>query len=139
MLLGLNFPRPEIPYVNEDIMSDLLYERDAVGLMISGSPLQNRREEIQKQGLHRLSELPDMGMEATYAGVVATSKTIVTKKGTRMAFITLYDEATSVEVAMFAEAYDQAYPYLKDGTLVKARIHKNRARDGFTATSISPL
>ena len=139
MLLGLNFPRPEIPYVNEDKMSDLLYERDALGLMISGSPLQNRREEIQKQGLHRLSELPDMSVEATYAGVVATSKTIVTKKGTRMAFVTLYDEATSVEVAMFAEAYDQAYPYLKDGTLVKARIHKNRARDGFTATSISPL
>lgn len=56
-----------------------------------------------------------------------------------MAFLTLYDEETMVEVVLFAETYDQCYSLLKEGTLVKASIYKNRSRDGFCASKVEPL
>ena len=107
--------------------------------MISGSPLASKKDIIKAEKLHRLSELPSLNYEANYAGVVSSVKAVVTKKGTRMAFLTLYDEESVVEVALFAEVYDQAYPLLKEGTLVKASIYKNRSREGYCASRIEAL
>ena len=139
ILLGLDFPRPEIPVVASDRMDDLLSERDTLGLMLSGSPLETKAEEIKKQGLKRLSELPYSKYTQTYAGVVAKCKSVTTKKGTRMAFLTLYDEESIAEVVLFAEVYDKAYPFLKEGTLVKATLYKNRNKEGYACSMVELL
>lgn len=138
-LLNLNFPRPEIPNVESDPLDDLLHEKEALGMMISGSPLDSKADVIAKEGLLRLSTLLETGREGTYAGVVLSSKSIVTKKGQKMAFLTLYDEESVVEVTLFAETYLTAYPLLKEGTLVKVKIRKNYGRDGFTALAVESL
>lgn len=139
ILLALSFPKPEIPMIEGTPNEDLLAERDCLGMMVSGSPLQSKAEEIKAQGLKRLSDLPDATQEGVYAAVVSRCKAVTTKKGTRMAFLTLYDEETMVEVVLFAETYDQCYSLLKEGTLVKASIYKNRSRDGFCASKVEPL
>lgn len=138
-LIELNFPRPELPSVEPTLADDLLKERELLGIMVSGSPLQEKETEIRQQGLFRLKELLSEGKEGLYAAVIQNVKSIVTKKGTRMAFVTLYDEEAIVEVTAFAEVYDAAFPLLKEGTLVKVRIRRNYKRDGFTALSIEAL
>ena len=73
------------------------------------------------------------------AGVVASCKTVRTKKGTKMAFLTLYDEESMVEFALFSETYDKYYPILKEGALVAARVYKNRNREGYCLSSAETL
>ena len=138
-LLELNFPRPELPSVAPTYRDDLKKERELLGLMVSGSPLKEKEDAIAQQGLFRLKELESEGKEGLFAAVVESVKTIVTKKGSRMAFLTLYDEESIVEVTLFAEVYDNAYPMLKEGSIVKVRIKRNYKRDGYTALSVEAL
>ena len=138
MLLGFDFPKPEIPMVREDRMDDLLQEKECLGMMVSGSPLEGKAEIIAKEGIKRLNDLPASN-EGVYAAIVSKSKAIVTKKGSKMAFVSLYDEENLIEVVLFAEAYDRSYPCLKEGTPVKAHIRKNQGRDGYVATLIEYL
>ena len=137
--LGLSFPKPEIPVIASDRTSDLLAEKEALGIMISGSPLDSKEAEIEKKGLKRLSRLLQTGEEGTYAGVLSSVKAIRTKKGSRMAFVTLYDEESVVEAVLFEEDYNRLYPILKDGNLVAAKIRPNRGRDGFALIDIERI
>ena len=138
-LLGLDFPKPEIPYVETDRNADLLEEREVLGLMISGSPLESKAMTLHARGIHRLSELPNATGDMEVAGVVASCKAVRTKKGTRMAFLTLYDEESMIEFALFSEVYDKCYPILKEGALVIARVYKNRNREGYCLADAETL
>ena len=138
-LLGLDFPKPEIPQAETDRASDLLEEKECLGLMISGSPLESKSLTLQARGIHRLSDLPTSVGEIEVAGVVASCKAVRTKKGTKMAFLTLYDEESMVEFALFSETYDKYYPILKEGALVAARVYKNRNREGYCLSSAETL
>ena len=139
ILLALDFPAPEMPSLSDDLGGDLIAERDALGMMISGSPLSGKEKEIASLHLKRLSTLEEATREETYAAVVESAKVVVTKKGTRMCFATLYDEETIVEVVLFSEAYDRSYAALKEGSLVKASIYKNRNREGYCASLVENL
>lgn len=139
VLLGFDFPRPEIPAAEDNRMDSLVAEREALGVMVSGSPLEPKMAEIQAQGLHRLIELPEARREETYVAIVSEARNIVTKKGTRMAFVSLYDETSFVEVALFAEAFEASRLALKEGNIVKAKVYRNRGRDGYCASLIETL
>lgn len=139
ILLGLNFPRPEMPSLSPDPGGDLLFEREALGMMVSGSPLTSKQKEIERLGLKKLAELENNPYEARYAAVVESAKLVVTKKGTRMCFLSLYDEETAVETVLFSETYDRCYPVLKEGALVQVSIYKNHRRDGYCASAVEAL
>lgn len=139
LLLDLSFPKPELPSAPEDKMIDLLAERETLGLMVSGSPLFQKEEEIARLGLHRLAELSNLYGENEYAAVVDSVVVRLTKRGEKMAIVTLYDESRFIEVVLFAEAYNSSYPSLKEGTIVRAKIYKNTKREGYLATQIIAL
>ena len=42
-------------------------------------------------------------------------------------------------MTLVAEVYDNAYPMLKEGSIVKVRIKRNYKRDGYTALSVEAL
>ena len=138
-LLGLDFPKPEIPYAETDRTADLLEEKECLGLMISGSPLESKALILQARGIHRLSDLPSSTGDIEVAGVVASCKAVRTRKGVRMAFLTLYDEESMFEIALFEETYDKYYPILKEGALIIARVYKNRSREGYCLASAETL
>ena len=138
MLLGLDFPKPEIIPVTENKMTDLLNEREALGLMVSGSPL----DELAKgKPYHRLSEIEHSLVPLEVMGIVLKAKAIVTKKGNKMAFLTVYDEETEIEATLFADEYSKAYPHLKEGTAISLLLRKDdyRDRQGYIASNIHPL
>ncbi|MFH5185659.1 DNA polymerase III subunit alpha [Paenibacillus sp. TAB 01] len=82
----------EYPDIRPYTMTQQLeLERELLGLYISGSPLDDYEEvlrELDTDPLHYLQELPDHS-EVIVAGMVLSSKTIVTKKGQPMAFMEL--------------------------------------------------
>ena len=138
-LLEMDFPKPEIPNVEGNRMDDLLAERECLGFMVSGSPLEGKKEIIEEEGLHSLTYAQSIVGATTVAAIVSKAKAIVAKSGKRMAFLTLYDGDAIVEAVCFDEVYDKNLALLQKGSFVKARLSKQRDRDGFRLLEVSPL
>ena len=139
-LLPFEFEEPTLIPIAEDRMYDLLCERDVLGMMVSGSPLESKKEQIESLGLTRLSALGDSPNQGKVVGIVGSSKTILTKKGTRMAFLRLYDESSEAEFILFDKAYNSSYSALKEGNIVSASYEKDRRNEGkYIASSVEVL
>lgn len=98
----------EMPNIVEYSPADLLaQEKEALGLYISGHPLdeyQSAFREIASHNLVELKELPE-GQQVAVGGVIAATKTIITKKGEQMAFSSLEDVAGACELVVFPSVY----------------------------------
>ena len=119
----------KIPDVQEwEEMNRLALEKEALGFYISGHPLDAFRDEISRLavvGTDALSAVAE-GSKICLAGIVRMKKEKLTKKGTRMAFVTLEDLSGSIEVICFPEVYSRCKdilesdkPIFVDGTLKK--------------------
>ncbi len=87
----------------------LTYEKASLGFYITGHPLEKYDHEMERyvtSDLSRLAELPD-GESVRVAGIVQNIKEINTKKGNRMAFITLEDLHGSVEIIVFSDVFKE--------------------------------
>jgi DNA polymerase-3 subunit alpha len=92
--------------VCKDSVTDMLaMEREALGLYISGHPLD---EFDYDDGTLRIDEVSDMpiGSEFKTVGVISEMKEHTDKNGGRMAFITIEDGRDSMEFVIFASAYN---------------------------------
>ena len=95
----------------------IVFEKETIGFYISRHPLSSYQEEIKKHTEADTSLLPKLqnGAEVNICGLVSGLKEIVTKKGDRMAFLTLEDMKGFVEVILFPEVFKMALPYLRTG------------------------
>ncbi|MBD0382776.1 DNA polymerase III subunit alpha [Paenibacillus sedimenti] len=112
---------PDIPPMAQS--RQLEFEKELLGMYISGHPLDAYMEvlaELEADKLHELQELPD-NSEVIVAGMILSNKTIVTKKGQPMAFMELEDRIDKVEVVLFPETWKQAAPLVQKGRLVLVR------------------
>jgi DNA polymerase-3 subunit alpha len=102
------FKLPDVPEWPENIL--LANEKETLGFYITGHPLARFSDDIKRLANSTTSgllEMPD-GSEVRVAGIVASSKEINTKKGERMAFVTLEDLEGFVEVIVFADIFKRA-------------------------------
>jgi DNA polymerase-3 subunit alpha len=107
-------------------MQQLEFERELLGLYLSGHPLDAYEPliaELDADLLHELHDYPD-NSDVLVAGMVLTSKPILTKKGLPMGFVELENRIAKVEVVLFPEVWKQASPLVQKGNalLVKARL-----------------
>ncbi len=102
----------ELPDVEEyDISQILAWEREYLGLYISGHPLISSMEVISRIAnvtTDRLSEKRS-GDVVIVAGIVTSKKQISTKGGQMMAFVQLEDMKGQVEVVVFPRVFEQCY------------------------------
>lgn len=99
---------PDIPEWPENIL--LTNEKEALGFFITGHPLARFSDDMKRLAnatTARLSEMQDR-CEVRVAGIVAATKEINTKKGDRMAFITLEDLDGFAEVIVLPEIFKKA-------------------------------
>jgi DNA polymerase III subunit alpha len=132
---------PEIDEFPENQL--MAFEKETIGFYISRHPLMRHQEEIKrftKEDTSTLSEMPN-GVEVTICGLVSTLKEIVTKKGDRMAFLTLEDLKGFVEVILFPEVFRNASPYLQgaDPLLVRGVLDITEDHVKIKGTEIRPL
>jgi DNA polymerase-3 subunit alpha len=107
----------------------LAYEKESLGFYITGHPLDKHRKELERYAtvdLGRLVELSD-GQEVKVAGIKQSLKEINTKKGDRMAFLTLEDLHGSVELIIFADVFKEAASAISsdDPILVEGVVDSN--------------
>ena len=105
----------ELPDVPEwDEREKLALEKETVGFYITGHPLDNFRQEIMAVADTDLAGLAEWGdnQPVRVGGLIRECKLHKSKKGDPMAFLTLEDTATGVEVVVFPTAYALSAPLL---------------------------
>jgi len=81
----------------------LAWEKELLGLYVSGHPLDQYREAIEKSGMNIAiaKETLKDGAETTFACTIEEAKQIATKKGDLMAFLKVADFTGSLEAVVF--------------------------------------
>lgn len=80
-------------------------EKDTLGLYLSGHPIDQYKEELKQMVTAPLVELAAKNSTQTLAGLVVATRTMKSKRGQDIAFVTLDDRSARVEVGLFGEAY----------------------------------
>ena len=89
----------------------LLAEKETLGLYVSGHPIDDYIKELDQLSSCRLVNLDvRQGGEkktVTLAGLVVDARVVSTKKGTRMALLTLDDKTARLDIKVYDELYEQ--------------------------------
>lgn len=104
---------PDIEEWPENIL--LSFEKEALGFYITGHPLARHSAAIKRFATCETAALPERAdkEEVKICGIVAASRELTTKKGERMAFVTLEDLTGFVEVILFPEVYQSCSELIK--------------------------
>ncbi|GAA3969865.1 DNA polymerase III subunit alpha [Allohahella marinimesophila] len=84
----------------------LAYEKDTLGLYLSGHPFDEYESEARRFARLPISELQPAKDTRKIAGLVVAMRTMKTKRGHLMGFVTLDDRTARIEVAFFGEALE---------------------------------
>lgn len=132
---------PEIPPFTTGQQLEL--ERELLGMYLSGHPLDEYAELLEKSEADRLIDLHEAKdeTECVVAGMVVSERVIVTKKGKPMAFIELEDRIERAEVVLFPEVWKKARPHVSKGALLAIRAKLQQQDEGFKllAHDVAPL
>lgn len=106
-----------VPYDDFDLMEKLENEKNYLGFFVSGHPLDKYRE-VWKNCVKLDLGRPDRfhaDLKATFIGMVTKLRSITTKKGDRMAYITVEDYNGSIEMTIFPKLWGPNEGAIKEG------------------------
>ena len=102
---------PYEPYGKIEEWSDkqrLAGEKDTLGLYVTGHPIDEYEQELRRFVPNRLVDLkPARGNQQKMAGLVIDLRLRKTKRGDTLAFVTLDDRSSRMEVTLFGDSYEQ--------------------------------
>ncbi len=87
----------------------LAWEKELLGLYISGHPLEKFKEKLEKQN-GTLTKIKQEGKDReriTIGGIVEDVKEIITKQNQKMVFVKIADLNDSIEVVVFPKVYQE--------------------------------
>lgn len=94
-------------------------ERETLGLYFSGHPIEEYREHLDRLVDARLCDLkPTSDRNVTVGGLISAIRTMNTRRGDRMAFVTLDDQTARVELAVFSDLYSEKREAIRKDNLV---------------------
>lgn len=123
----------------------LLAEKETLGLYLSGHPIDRYEAELAAFIPKKINEL-DAPESKGYqrnekpvltAGLIVAIRTMKSKSGSRMAFITLDDQSGRLEVRVFGEVYEQYQSFIQPDKLVviQGKIGQDNFTGGLSATA----
>jgi DNA polymerase-3 subunit alpha len=132
-------PLPDAPAWSET--QQLAGEKEALGLYMSGHPLDRFTEELKTFGARRVAELTEPSADLWAAGIVSGLRPLKTKKGDRMAVFMLDDVAGSVEVVVFPETFGKHGLLIESDAmlLVRGKFEKDDESARIVATELLPV
>ncbi|MFK5894955.1 MAG: DNA polymerase III subunit alpha [Pseudomonadota bacterium] len=102
-----------------DEQKRLAYEKDTLGLFLSGHPIDQFLDELKQITTHRISELnPEKKHHVVICGLLISNRVMTTKKGKKMAIITLDDRSGRQEIPLFSEMFEQYKELLQIDTIL---------------------
>ncbi len=85
----------------------LLWEKELLGLYISGHPLDRLREKLEKRtvNIKKVKEEFGNGMQTTLAGIIENARQVITKNNDRMVFLKIADLSDTIEAVCFPSIF----------------------------------
>lgn len=108
-------------------------EKRALGLYLTGHPISAFEDELHKVGIYRISDLKSkLNKSCKVAGFIVSIRTRPTKRGDRMAFITIDDRSGQQELLVFADVWHKHRELLKDDNfiIVEGMVTEDNYTDG---------
>jgi DNA polymerase-3 subunit alpha len=96
----------------------LLWEKELLGLYISGHPLDRLRDKLEGRNVNIKKIKEDKegtlgnGISVTIAGIIETCRPVVTKNNDRMAFLKIADLTDSIEAVAFPSIFKESVDIL---------------------------
>jgi DNA polymerase-3 subunit alpha len=120
-------------------------EKETLGLYLSGHPIDRYEAELAEFIPKKITDL-DAPESKGYqrnekpvltAGLIVAIRTMKSKNGSRMAFITLDDQSGRLEVRVFADVYEQYQSFIQPDKLVviQGKIGQDNFTGGLAATA----
>ncbi|MDX5379502.1 MAG: DNA polymerase III subunit alpha [Halomonas sp.] len=81
-------------------------EKETLGLYLTGHPIDEYEKELARFVSTRISDLKPSRESQRVAGLVVAMRTMKSKRGDTMAFITLDDRTGRIEASLFGELFD---------------------------------
>ena len=107
-------------------------EKETLGLYLSGHPIDEFLPELRRLTRDRLANLKADRESQLLAGLLVATRTMRSKRGDNIAFITLDDRSARLEVSLFAKEYERFRELLqKDAILV---VDCQVSQDDFSGT-----
>jgi DNA polymerase III subunit alpha len=114
--------QPELPEAPDwDARVTIQFEKETLGFYISGHPLDFYADQLASVCTADTQSIKEKreGTEATLCGMLSVVKELTTRKGDRMAFLSLEDKEGLLEVVSFSDSFMHVQPLLaKDEPLV---------------------
>jgi DNA polymerase-3 subunit alpha len=108
----------------------LEFEREMLGLYVSGHPLDGAERVLRRNSEHRIADLvgeeTQDGMSVTIAGIISSLERRVTKQGNAWAKATIEDLDAGIEVLFFPKTYELVGPHLAPDLTVAVKGRVNR-------------
>ncbi|USN88084.1 MAG: DNA polymerase III subunit alpha [Candidatus Nomurabacteria bacterium] len=107
-------PAEEAPTIQK-----LNWEKELLGVYVSGHPLAEHQAELDKRpSIKQIKEEGRNGVTVVTAGMVSSVKELLTKKGDRMAFVTLENQTDQIEMVVFPKTYTDLKEILIAGSCI---------------------
>lgn len=137
-LLSLEIEKPSFIEADNNLRDNLDAEYDALGMMVSASPLDIYAKTLKEKDAVPLLDIGEKSYFVT-AGIIGSIRVITTKKGNQMCFLDVYDDVSKISFTLFQEVYSASFPYLKEGSIVLIEGKKDNRKDSYLANKITPL
>lgn len=135
---------PPMPAIDEwDEKQLLAFEKESLGFYITGHPLtryENLLDKFTNTTSVSIKEKND-GETVRIGGIIRNTKTIKTKKGDLMAFVTIEDLLGSIEVTVFSSVYKKIHDFLVDDNpiVLQGQVQKDENSVKILVDSLIPM
>jgi DNA polymerase-3 subunit alpha len=128
------------PMAEATIKEKLTWEKELLGLYISGHPLSAYKERIEKSGtlIKKIQTETKVNTQVTVAAIIDDVRIVTTKNNTRMAFIKLSDFSGTIEAVVFAKLFETTKDLLLKDTIIALK-GKVTERNGEKSLMIESL
>ena len=130
---------PEVAPWSES--EQLNYEKEALGLYLSGHPIDRYRDQLAAAGAIALNALSNSESDILVGGIVSGYRHITTKQGAAMAVVTLEDGVGSLEVVVFPRTYERCASALAPDRLVliSGKLDRDEETARLMADNVRPI
>lgn len=126
------------PFPNAQVLA---FEKEALGLYLSGHPLAAHQDDLAKAGARPIGQCTEAAADVLVGGIISGVRQVKTKKGDRMAAFMLEDLDASLEVVAFPETFRNFAHAIENDrmVLVRGKLEAGDDTAKILASEIKPL
>lgn len=125
------------PWSNAELLAK---EYEVLGFYMSAHPLSSYEKKVKLLGVVPIGTI-DKQQSISVCGIIKEKKEVITKKGDRMAFVTLEDSTTTASIILFPKLFKEIELYLNSYSVffVKGAVDAESSSKKIKADTFLPL